>query len=668
MSVQEPDEPRRPSGSDSIPTARRRRRLSVSTRSLFFLSITFLFVVVLGAVFTLRFGRLSSEGLHLSRDLHDTLSLNAELAQGVSEETALLRRQVESPEPGFAAAHRSRHYALIEKEMKYLKLDIGDAERLRVEQIRAIHGELALRAGQLLVDLESGDRDRALARLRLVERLGDDISRGLDELELVQIEKLSSVIFRVDHLVGSGKRAIVTLAAVFLVVLALAALHLRKYVLEPLRELQTASEAIRRGDFSARAPVLRDDELGHLAKGFNFMAASLGESYASLERKVAERTLALGKLQEQLVQSAKMSAVGQLVSGVAHELNNPLTAILGFSELLRAKVASRGGDPAEIERLDEIAAEAERCRRIVANLLQFARRRDPRLEAVRLNEVVEGMLRLRDYELGTRNIRLERSYDPGDPVLMADPSKLQQVVLNLLNNARDAVLETGRPGRIVVATGVEGDLVTLRVDDDGPGMREPGRVFEPFYTTKEVGKGTGLGLSVCYGIVEEHEGAITAVNLPGGGASFLVALPKGEAALVERIPSQAGIKAPGRRWRALVVDDEKPLVALQISFLAELGVDAAGVASGEEAVHYLQGHGVDLVISDVRMPGAIDGLKLFDWVGAHRPELTDRFLLVSGDVLGMDDGAFARERSVPCLQKPFRFVEYARVVRKVLDA
>jgi signal transduction histidine kinase len=669
MSNQEPASGS-PSGTFAAGGSGMHERPSLSGRFLLVIAATFLGVVALGAVFTYRFGQLSSESLRLTLDLQQTLSLNAELRRGVSEEIAGLRRQLEEEEPGFAAAYQKEHYELTEKETRYLRLHIGEPERLRVEQLRALHGELAIRAGQLLADLSRGERERAGTRLLLVERLGADMSRTLTALEELQVGKLSSVVQRLDRVVRNGQRAILTLAALLVVVLAALALYVRRAVLVPLARLQEASDALRRGDFSVRAPVLRDDEIGRLAKGFNFMAASasLRDSYASLERKVEERTRELSRLQEQLVQAAKMSAMGQLVSGVAHELNNPLTSILGFSELLKADLVESRGDAEQVERLEEIAAEADRCRRIVANLLQFARRQEPRLEPVHLNDVVERMVTMREYELGTRNVKLERRYDASDPVLLADASKLQQVVLNLLNNAGDAVLEAGRPGTIVVTTRIAGEEVVLEVVDDGLGVRAPERVFEPFYTTKEVGKGTGLGLSVCYGIVEEHRGAITIENRPEGGARVCVTLPRGSGTASGKPASQASLAAVGLPRHALVVDDEKPLIALQISFLSTLGVDAAGVLSGEDAVRYLEANAVDLVVSDVRMPGAIDGLALYDWVVANRPQLLRRFLLVSGDVVRVDQVELWKERSIPCLQKPFRLDEYTRAVRKVLEA
>jgi signal transduction histidine kinase/CheY-like chemotaxis protein len=563
---------------------------------------------------------------------------------------------------------RKARRAMLEKETRYLRLGNGDAERLEVEQIRAHSAEIAILSFQLAESLRAGDRAGAGQRLALVEELGRRMERRFDALDAIQLEKLRALLAEVGGASDEGRLAVYTLTAGLGVILCVFLYLLRLWVVRPLRALEAAAEAVRRGDLSARAPVLQEDEIGRLARQFNVMAASLADSHADLERRVAERTTELAEMQVRLVEAARMSAIGQLVGGVAHELNHPLTAIVGIAELQRLEIERAGGDPERRRAIEDIAGAADRCRRIVANLLLFARRQEPRLEPVRLNEVVERTLRLRDYELETRNVSIVRRYDPADPVLAADPHKLQQVILNLVNNARDAVLEKGSAGPIEVVTKETADGAELEVRDDGAGIADASRLFEPFYTTKDVGKGTGLGLAVCWGIVREHGGTIHAENRPGGGAVFRVLLPRGEPAAMERSePSQrAGpVQAAGKR--ALVVDDEQQLIRLQISFLESLGMDAVGVASGEDAIRYLSENQVDLVVSDARMPGAFDGMMLYDWIGKNRPALTKRFLLVSGDLVALSDGD-PQGPHVQRLQKPFKLVEYVRAVERVMDA
>lgn len=317
--------------------------------------------------------------------------------------------------------------------------------------------------------------------------------------------------------------------------------------------------------------------------------------------------------------------------------------------------------------MENLHEQGDRCRKIVANLLQFARQEAPRLEAVRLNDVVEKALQLREYELKTRNIELIREFDSANSVFCADPNKIVQVVLNLLNNAHDAIREAGRPGKIWVCTSAVGDQVRLEFRDNGTGIREPERVFDPFYTTKEVGQGTGLGLSVCYGIVEEHYGSITAENWEQG-ARFTIVLPTGHpTALNSPVEQKEETQQPLQKYTALVVDDEVPLVDMQISFLEDIGVEAAGAFSGTEAIDYLQTHRVDMVISDVRMPGAVDGIKLYEWIGRNRPNLLKQFLFVSGDMIGIDGGEFFLKSTALRIQKPFVWDDYSRMVQQLMS-
>lgn len=230
----------------------------------------------------------------------------------------------------------------------------------------------------------------------------------------------------------------------------------------------------------------------------------------------------LRRTQEQLLHSEKMAAVGQLISGVAHELNNPLTAILGYSQLL---TSSGQMGPLGMEYSDKLYKQAQRTHRIVQNLLSFARQHKPERAPVDLNQVLQDTLALRDYDLRMSNVRVHLDLDARLPVTPADPHQLQQVFLNMVNNAVDAILDNAKEGDLWVRTGVNGEQVFIEFTDNGPGVQDASRVFDPFYTTKPVGKGTGLGLSICYGIVTEHGGTIRVRNLPNKGASFTIELP-----------------------------------------------------------------------------------------------------------------------------------------------
>ena len=270
------------------------------------------------------------------------------------------------------------------------------------------------------------------------------------------------------------------------------------------------------------------------------IASAIDRSRLYLETRQAYENLR--RTQEQLLHSEKLAAVGQLISGVAHELNNPLTAILGYSQLL---TSSGEIGPRALSYVDKVYKQAQRTHRIVQNLLSFARQHKPERVLVRVNSIIEDTLALRDYDLRMSQIQVSLELSEDLPEVSADPHQLQQVFLNLINNAVDAMLEVATVGELRVRTGVEENQLFIEFADSGPGVKDASRVFDPFYTTKPVGKGTGLGLSICYGIVTEHGGRILVKNGPERGATFRIELP---------LPSpDHGVRAETRTRR----EDEK---------------------------------------------------------------------------------------------------------------
>jgi PAS domain S-box-containing protein len=239
-------------------------------------------------------------------------------------------------------------------------------------------------------------------------------------------------------------------------------------------------------------------------------------------RDITERKL----LREQLLQSEKMVAVGQLVSGVAHELNNPLTGVIGYAQLMLRKSEEGCGTPS-LDDIRSILAEAQRASKIVHNLLSFSREYQPQKNLIDINQAIRAVLDLRAYEITLNNIIVDTDFVPGLPRTMADLHQIEQVFLNLLNNAVQAVAESGHAGVIRINTRAEGDNVFISVTDNGDGIspEDQGRIFDPFFTTREVGKGPGLGLSICYGIIEEHGGKIRVESRKGSGTTMTVELP-----------------------------------------------------------------------------------------------------------------------------------------------
>jgi signal transduction histidine kinase len=640
---------------------------SISRIFLLLLLVAFSVVIAFTARLAYVYAEFSNQGARLVQNLQTTSLLSQELQHRVRDQIDLLNHQFNLTDATFPDQLRSAHYALNQKQNEYLKLDIGEQERLTVEKIRALEIEMTTLSLQVFELLRSGNRLEGTRRLANVNRLQQQVESAFEELYWLQMNKLQTMHQNLSGTVSTAFLAAYGLVGELIIVLIILMALLRKRVLMPLKTIHEAINQIRQGSFSARAPVKHNDEIGQVTQGFNFMAASLAESYADLENRVEERTQQLQQLQQQFVQAAKMSAVGQLVSGVAHELNNPLTVILGYTELALIKLAASGGDPKQIQLMQDLHFQADRCRKIVANLLQFARQVKPDLQRCMINELLGKVIQLREYEFSTRNIHIVCEFDPTNPVLYADTNKLQQIVLNLLNNAYDAIRETRDEGTIWVRTRVLGEAVCFEVQDNGTGIAEPNRIFDPFYSTKDVGQGTGLGLSVCYGLVQEHQGEIQAENWEHG-ARFIVTLPIGKAEESLQLPAKREARElPKSDYQVLIVDDEKLLIDLQTSLLASMNIHSTGVTSGEEAIRFLQAKSVNLIISDIRMPGLVDGIQLYDWVVKNRVELRKRFIFVTGDSVKLDSGEILDDLSVPHIKKPFTIEEYSSVVQRLLE-
>ena len=362
------------------------------------------------------------------------------------------------------------------------------------------------------------------------------------------------------------------------------------------------------------------------------------------------------QLQQQLIQSEKMAAIGQLVSGVAHEINNPLASISAFAQLLLSE--NRLSDQ-QRHSVDVVRAEAKRASRIVHNLLTFARQHKAEKVAADVNGILQDTLELRMYELTVRGIQVERELDDRTPpVTMVDVHQLQQVVLNLITNAEQAM--ESRPGerhRLMLRTRRLDDMIRIEVEDTGGGIPKEAmhQLFNPFFTTKPTGKGTGLGLSISLGIVSEHNGRIWAENVPGG-ARFTVELPRVE--YDDRVQLRFVDTAPAARpesLRILVADDEEPLRAALHQFLSTEGHTVVTVGSGSEAIWRAEGdERFDVILLDLRMPD-VSGQQVFERWCAEREELRDRIVFITGDIVSSDLQAFLKSTGRPYIAKPFEF-------------
>lgn len=367
-------------------------------------------------------------------------------------------------------------------------------------------------------------------------------------------------------------------------------------------------------------------------------------------------------LRERLVQSEKLASIGQLVAGVAHELNNPLTVVTGYAEL----AVRRTQDEALLSQLGQILEGARRAADIVQNLLSFARKRPLERRVLNLGELLEKVIELRAYELRTSNVEVVRRYHKKPIFVSGDPIQLQQVFINLIANAEQAMYAAYGGGRLTLRTEVKGDEALVHVQDDGPGIPKEvqRRIFEPFFTTKGVGEGTGLGLSVTYGIVREHGGDIWVESEPGKGATFTVSLPL---ARREEVWEEERVEAfPEGRLKVLVVDDEPGIRGFIREYFSFVGCDVHEAGEGEEALKLLSKGDYDLIFLDIRMPG-MGGKEFFAWVKEQRPELIPKIVFITGDVARSDTQEFIRTSGMACLNKPFGIGDLNELLRKLKE-
>ncbi len=368
------------------------------------------------------------------------------------------------------------------------------------------------------------------------------------------------------------------------------------------------------------------------------------------------------KLQEQLIQSEKLSAIGQLIAGVAHELNNPLASVLGFADYLGEAAALPDN---LVEPLRVIQQEAQRAATIVRNLLTFARRQEQDRRRLDVGPVLQRTVALLNNQLMGLKVEPLLVIEPRLPDIEGSPNQLQQVFLNIINNAAQAIAATGHGGTVVIRARPWLDGVAIDIVDDGPGIPDEiqERIFEPFFTTKGEGEGTGLGLSICQGIVREHGGRLTVKSTPNYGATFTIELPAARAPEAAAAAAPAG---PGRKAKVLVVDDEPHILYYMRATLESWGHTVDTAADGADALARLRRGGYDLIITDVRMPN-LGGRELFERLRQDAPALAERVVFATGDTVRDDTMAFLERSGRPFLHKPFKLAELRSTLLAVLD-
>ncbi|MGB6595788.1 MAG: ATP-binding protein [Candidatus Acidiferrum sp.] len=450
------------------------------------------------------------------------------------------------------------------------------------------------------------------------------------------------------------------------------------------RELARGDEGGKREELQLSRPVPRVLERS--------MRPVLDKAGQRLGRVEIYRDLTAQRVfQAKLLQTEKLAALGQMVTGIAHELSNPLTSILGYSQrlLVRKDLAGRA------EEARQIYEEAERASTILRQLLLSARETRPERKRVALNQVVLRAMELQRFGSAAEKIRIELDLDPTLPFVNGDSGQLQQVLMNLIGNARQAIVQEGKEGTIRLRTAKIGDRrVLLQVIDDGPGVPQTilARIFDPFFTTKPVGIGTGLGLSIVLSVVREHGGQVHVASPPEGGAVFSIEIPAASEPLLEparifpligaqiaraaqppagqrhrphAVPQPAP-RSSHRGIRVLVVEDEPTVARLIADVLEDEGLRVDTLLDGREALDRAEHESYDLVICDMKMPG-LDGQHFYQSLARARNPLRDRFLFVTGDVIAHQTHEFLERNGLPHVAKPFRVEELTEKVFGLLD-
>jgi PAS domain S-box-containing protein len=390
-------------------------------------------------------------------------------------------------------------------------------------------------------------------------------------------------------------------------------------------------------------------------------------AYQFFMLEVTERA----RLEQQLRQAEKLSALGQMISGVAHELNNPLAVVKGYLELILAHHDLTVQTRADLEK---VAHESNRAAKLVLNFLSFARDQPAHRELVNLNDLIQRLVEVRKFDLVLARTELLLDLEPELPLVSADPDQAQQLIINLMNNALQAMAGSTPAGRLKISTRCVEERIHLLVEDNGPGVPPQllNKIFEPFFTTKEVGAGTGLGLSIAHSIMSEHKGRLYYQASALGGAGFVlefpVALPgssrPGGATVFLKQPANPMAVCAGK---ILILDDEKSLAELLAEMLEMLGYTTTLSHVPAQALELIEREDFELIISDFRMPG-LNGEQFYRLAIKLKPMLAQRIIFLTGDVVNEETLKFLKSIGNPHLAKPFNLAHVKATVAEVIKA
>jgi len=510
-------------------------------------------------------------------------------------------------------------------------------------------------------------REFTAADLERIEAMGDLVSVSMENAELVETLRQAEWRFRTlfraapdavltlvqDGRIGEANDAVREITGVD--PMYVAGRSISDFIVEGDRDrLQSALEATFAGTPMRVEAAFQIEAEGPVTRRIVALAMTrLPEADPPSVLVVGRDITSDREMRGRLMESDRLAAVGELVAGVAHEVNNPLSSISAFAQLL---LRDGGLTPAQRESLDVIKSETQRASQVVKDLLAFARRSEALREPLDVNGLLSRTLRMRGYQLTSNKIQLETDLATELPAVFGDARQLQQVFLNLVTNAIQAMVTLGG-GTLFVTTRHDESRIIIEVRDTGPGIADSARahIFEPFFTTKGEGEGTGLGLSVSYGIVTAHGGTIEVAETSTAGTTFRVSFPAADDAVLD--PPVGEASSIGKRsaiagTRLLFIDDEATLRSGMQAFGELRGFRVLTAGDGLEGLEMVRTSQVDAIVCDLRMPG-MDGAAFHERLQQDRPGLAARTVFITGDVVA--GGGRASSHRQPVLTKPFTF-------------
>lgn len=617
------------------PAVRRRRR-ALSIRTLFLLLVGMVGLYVLGVSFFLA-ARMHPGAVLLRRDTEPVVELFGVLngrSQRLEAQVRDLQGLVALGPPGYPAAlTRLREQLAEAPDERSTRAYTAVPEAMRTAMATADEAIARLETAALeVVSLLELDRyEAAEARMMSVNALVGEMNRHLAEAERRGLSDLVRREDELSHATGQALRAVIVWLAIGLFFLPVVLLLAYRRLGAPLRDLEEGLTQVADGDLHAQIPVRHADEIGRLAEHFNHMTSVLRE-----------------RAEEQ----GRFAAAGELIAGVAHEVNNPLMAISAIAQQRLEDNDLRVDDRQD---LMQILRQSRRAGKLLSGLLRFARSgSEPRAETANLAKVLREAIDLVSYQFGVAEITLDAGIAPELPRVFGDPARLEQVFVNLLSNAIHAVRQVPPPRTIAIATGQDAEGVWLTLSDNGPGIPTGvlRRLFRPFVTTKGR-QGTGLGLYISRQIVRDAGGEVEADTPSGGGARFRIRLrPAEDSDWLTTPRDQVRPTGPATLSgvRILVVDDETALRRPIARFLSRRGAAVEEAGDGVEAmarIEALSGQ-VDVILADLRMP-RMDGVALHEELRTRYPGLVDRVVFLSGDLSHLTSGSHSARGGEPAI-------------------